>query len=111
MGFYHKWHIEHATSKGHQAKVEGLLARSMLYQGANLGIDRNGDYLWTTNCTPADQLQVGTSLFPIVEAPEWGLGDDNQLTVNCWDHLILNTRNLLMLDIDFGDCRLNKWLV
>lgn len=51
--------------------------------------------------------QSGTE--PVVDANElYDLGDSAWLTVNHYNALVLNTSNMLVADIDFGDGRLNR---
>jgi hypothetical protein len=95
-----------------QAKIKALLERSEQYHQTKSGYDPYTDqYIYFSPFCPTQQLPVGATLEPLVEAPEWGLGDDHKLTLNHYNALVLNSRTMAVIDIDFDDRRLNKWAV
>ena len=91
-------------------KVQRLLDRAQRCHFTKIGLGDDG-YLYASYFTPADQLPVGAELEPIVEAAEWGLDENNILTVNHCNATVLNSRTMLILDIDYGDRRFNKWVI
>lgn len=96
----------------HQAKISALLKRWKQYQNAECGYDPYTDqYIFFSPFCPKQQLQIGARLEPLVEAPEWGLDDAHKLTVNHYNALVLNSRTLLVIDVDYENRRYNKWAV
>jgi hypothetical protein len=92
--------------------VKTLLERAKKYHFEKAGYDgRHEEYIYCSPFCPSEQIPVGAVLEPVVPASEWNLDDNAKLTINHYNSLILNSKNLLILDVDFADRRYNKWAV
>lgn len=90
--------------------VTTLLETADKYKQQKLGCDEHGDYVYWSPFCPPQQIPVGAHLEPVVPVDaEWGLNANVILTINHYNALVLNSKNLLMVDVDFGVARLNKW--
>jgi hypothetical protein len=93
-------------------EVKALLARIQTYRHRCVGYDdRKDQYLYHAPFCPEAQMPVGAALEPVVPAPEYRLDDNAAVTLNHYDALVLNSKNMLILDVDFDDRRYNKWAV
>lgn len=100
------------TETSKQDAVALLLASIKNYTLNPFGWDaRTSRYVYTSAFCPSEQLPVGAVLEPVIRTSDWNLGEDGMLTVNSRGCLILNSRNLLTLDMDHGDRRYDKWAV
>jgi hypothetical protein len=92
--------------------VKTLLDRAEKFHLVRAGYnDRTQEYVYFSAFCPKEQIPIGATLEPVVPAPEWNLDDNAKLTVNRNNALVLNTRNLLVIDVDFDDPHYNKWAV
>lgn len=104
--------IKMTTKTETTGRVATLLDSLKNFQWSKRGYDdRNQQYVYCSPLCPAEQMPIGTVLEPVVRSSEWDLGGAGVLTVNHDGRLILNSRNLLTLDMDNGDRRYNKWAV
>lgn len=92
--------------------VRALLATLKLYQRYKRSFDpRTQQYIYCSPFCPPEQRPAGTTVEPVLRTAEWDLGDDSVLTVNSANRLIMNTRNMMVLDMDRGEYRFDKWTV
>lgn len=89
-------------------QVRTLLDEFLKYNMNKAGMIEDQYLYWSPFC-PKEQIPVGAHLEPVVVAAGWDLDHNHVLTCNMGNNLILNSKSLLILDIDFGDRRLNKW--
>lgn len=93
-------------------RVRALLANLKLYQWERRSFDtRTQQYIYCSPFCPPEQRPAGTTLEPVLRTSDWDLGDDAVLTVNSANRLVMNSRNLMILDMDRGEYRFNKWAV
>jgi hypothetical protein len=92
------------------AEVKAFLARIDRYRHRCQGYDDRRDaYLYCAAFCPEENMPVGAALEPVIPAPEFGLDANAVVTLNHYDALVLNSKNMLNLDVDFADRRFNKW--
>jgi hypothetical protein len=94
-------------------KVRAVLDAAQKLKLRRESFDEHRDrYLFWSPICPSDQIPRDGRLEPVIPADGWGLDDNACLSLNNYNAICLNSRNLLILDIDLTeDTRLNKWAV
>ena len=87
-----------------------MLAAAQPYQRQRLYVPRHDDYLEGFQGKPGEFSAYGGEGEPVVSPKgTYDVSADAWLTVNHYNALVLNTRNMLIADVDFGDERLNRY--
>jgi hypothetical protein len=91
------------------SKKQDLLERAAMYRHTQIFFPDTEDYIRGLVHKPIGFKDYDSGKEPIVDADElYKLGDSAWLTVNHYNALVLNTSNMLIADIDFGDTRLDR---
>ncbi len=87
-----------------------LVSRSRCYHKATVYVPNLKDYVAGPMRQPERMSPYSGGEEPVVSADGlYDLPDEAWLTVNHYNALVLNTSNLLIADVDFGDPRLDKY--
>ncbi len=92
-------------------RKEELLARAEDYRRMNVYLPDEDEYVTGIRVRP-DLLAPyqGNELEPVVSTLGlYDLADEAHCTVNGYNAVVLNSKNLLIADVDFGDRRLSQW--
>lgn len=91
------------------SRKQDLLQRAALYHHTKIFLQDTKDYVQGVLHEPVGFRYYQPGVEPVVDAQDlYDLGKSACLTVNKYNALVLNTRNMLIADIDFGDARLNR---
>lgn len=86
---------------------ETLLRRASRFHHAGVWCE-DGSYVKGTKWKPKSSREYQNEFEPVIDASDLYDGlEDAVLTVNAYNALVLNSTNLLMVDVDMGDPRLN----
>jgi hypothetical protein len=86
-----------------------LLSRSSRFHKATVYVPSLKNYVAGLKAEPERMSPYSGGEEPVVSADKlYDLPDEAWLTVNHYNALVLNTSNLLIADVDFGDARLDK---
>jgi hypothetical protein len=91
-------------------RKQQLIGRSALYHKAYLFVPGKEAYVSGFRAKPEQFASYSGGDEPVVSADSlYDLPDEAWLTVNHYNALVLNTSNLLIADVDFGDERLSGY--
>lgn len=86
-----------------------LLERAAMYHHTSIFLPETKDYVRGFRHEPSGFKQYDHHIEPVVRPDDlYDLPDSAWLTVNHYNALVLNTSNMLIADIDFGDGRLDR---
>jgi hypothetical protein len=86
-----------------------LLERAKLYYHTHIFVPDAHDYVRGVLHEPIGFKEYHTGKEPVVDTEDlYDLADSAWLTVNHYNALVLNTSNMLIADIDFGDGRFDR---
>ena len=92
------------------SRKQDLLQRAEMFHHTQIFLPSANDYVRGLLHEPIGFKDYHSGNEPIVAPNElYDLGDSAWLTVNHYNALVLNTSNMLIADIDFGDERLNRF--
>jgi hypothetical protein len=87
-----------------------LVSRSSLFYNATVYVPSLKDYVAGFMAEPERFSPYSGGEEPVVSADGlYDLPDEAWITVNHYNALVLNSSNLLIADVDFGDARLDKY--
>ena len=87
-----------------------ICARSENYHHDQIYVPAQDDYITGFRSKPERFSAYHGGAEPVVSASElYDLPSDSWLTVNRYNALVLNSCNMLIADVDFGDGRLNRF--
>ena len=90
------------------SRKQDLLERAARYHHTQIFLPDAQDYVRGFLHEPIGFRDYDSGKEPVVDARElYHLGDSAWLTVNHYNAVVLNTSNMLIADIDFGDGRLD----
>lgn len=87
-----------------------LIERASAYHHTKIYLPDKNEYANGFACKPEGMTEYHNKKEPNVNCQGlYNLDQNSWLTLNQYNALVLNTRNMLIADIDFGDGRLNRF--